>query len=78
MRIHKSESVNQYGQGDSTVCVTRAAWRREHDVTKKDATLFIGGAYGEVSRKFAAGILRQFRRTDTAIKSLGNPNNTSK
>jgi hypothetical protein len=78
MRTHKSDSVNQYGQGDSTICVTRAAWRRKHDVTKKDVTLFIGAAYGEVSRKFAAGILRQFRRTDTAIKSLGNPNNTSK
>ena len=45
-----------------TICVTRAAWRREHGVTKKDVTLFIGGAYGEVSRKFAAGILRQFRK----------------
>jgi hypothetical protein len=65
MRTHKSDSVNQYGQGDSTVCVTRAAWRRQHDVTKKDATLFIGGAYGEVSRKFAAGILRQFRKDKT-------------
>ena len=65
MRIHKSDSVNQYGQGDSTVCVTRAAWRRQHDVTKKDVTLFIGGAYGEVSRKFAAGILRQFRKDKT-------------
>ena len=62
MRIHKSDSVNQYGQGDSTICVTRAAWRRKHDVTKKDVTLFVGSAYGEVSRKFAAGILRQFRK----------------
>jgi hypothetical protein len=65
MRRHKSDSVNQYGQGDSTVCVTSAAWRRKHGVTKKDVTLFIGAAYGEVSRKFAASILRQFRR-DTA------------
>lgn len=72
MRIHKSESVNQYGQGDSTICVTRAAWRKEHGVTKKDVTLFIGTAYGEVSRKFAAGIMRQYRRTDTEIRSLEN------
>jgi hypothetical protein len=72
MRIHKSESVNQYGQGDSTVCVTRAAWRRENGVTKKNATLFIGAAYGEVSRKFAAGIIRQYRRTDTGIRNLEN------
>ena len=78
MRTHKSDSVNQYGQGDSTICVTRAAWRREHGVTKKDVTLFIGAAYGEVSRKFAAGIIRQYRRTDTAIKNLGNPSNTGK
>jgi len=68
MRTHKSDSVNQYGQGDSTVCVTRAAWRREYGVTKKYATLFIGGAYGEVSRKFAADILRQYRRTDRRMK----------
>jgi hypothetical protein len=65
MRTHKSDSVNQYGQGDSTICVTRAAWRREHGVTKKDVTLFVGAAYGEVSRKFAAGILRQFRKDKT-------------
>ena len=65
MRTHKSDSVSQYGQGDSTLCVTRAAWRRKHEVTKKDVTLFIGAAYGEVTRKFAASILRQFRR-DTA------------
>ena len=62
MRTHKSESVNQYGQGDLTVCVTRAAWRRKHDITKKHVTLFICGAYGEVSWKFAAGILRQCRK----------------
>jgi hypothetical protein len=68
MRTHKSGSVNQYGQGDSTVCVTRAAWRREHDVTKKDATLFIGGAWGDVSRKFAADIVRQYRRTARLMK----------
>jgi hypothetical protein len=40
--------------------------------------LFISGACGGVSRKFAAKILRQFRRTDTAIKNLGNPSNTGK
>ena len=72
MRTHKSDSVNQYGQGDSTICVTRAAWRREHGVTKKDVTLFIGAAYGEVSRKFAAGIMRQYRRTDKEIRKLEN------
>jgi hypothetical protein len=65
MRTHKSDSVNQYGQNDMTLCTTRAEWRREHGVTKKYATLFIGGAYGEVSRKFAAGILRQFRKDKT-------------
>jgi len=44
----------------------------EHGVTKKDATLFIGAAYGEVSRKFAAGIMRQYRRTDTEIRNIEN------
>ena len=67
MRIHKSESVNQYRQGDSTVCVTRAVWRREYGVTKKYATLFIGGAWGEISRNFAADIVRQYRR-DARLK----------
>ncbi len=65
MRTHKSDSVNQYGQNDTTLGITRAEWRRKHDVTKKDVTLFIGAAYGEVSRKFAAGILRQFRKDKT-------------
>ena len=62
MRIHKSESVNQYGRNDTTLCITRAEWRKKNYITKKDVTLFIGAAYGEVSRKFAAGILRQFRK----------------
>jgi hypothetical protein len=68
MRIHKSESVNQYGLGESTICVTRAAWRRENGVTKKDVTLFIGAAWGQISRKFAANILKQFRRDAQLMK----------
>jgi len=68
MRTHKSDSVNQYGQGDSTICVTRAAWRRKHDVTRKDVTLFIGGAWGVISRKFAADIIRHFRRDARLMK----------
>ena len=48
--------------GEATICVTRATWRREHDVTRKDVTLFIGGAWGDISRKFAADIIKQFRR----------------
>lgn len=64
MRKHKGESCNQYGQNDTTLCITRAAWRKKNDVMKKDVTLFIGGAYGEVSRKFAAKILLQFRRDE--------------
>ena len=72
MRTHKIYSGYQYGQGDSTICVTRAAWRKKHDVTKKDVTLFIGAAYGEVSRKFAAGIMRQYRRTDKETRNLEN------
>ena len=67
MRTHKSESCNQYGDGDITICATRAAWRKKNDVTKKHATLFIGGAFGEVNREFAADILRQFRR-DSKLK----------
>jgi hypothetical protein len=79
MRKNKGESSNQYGQGDVSLCVLRAKWKQENGVRKSiDPTLFISGAYGGISRKFAAGIIRQFRRTDTAIKSLGNPSNTGK
>ena len=79
MRKSKSESSNQYGQGNVSLCVLRAKWKQENGVRKSsEPMLFISGAYGGISRKFAAGIIRQFRRTDTAIKSLGNPNNTSK
>jgi hypothetical protein len=57
--------TNRKQNDENTLCITRAEWRRKHDVTKKDVTLFIGAAYGEVSRKFAAGILRQFRKDKT-------------
>ena len=79
MRKNKSESSNQYGQGDVSLCVLRAKWKQENGVRKSiEPTLFISGAYGGISRKFAAGIIRQFRRTDTGIKNLGNTNNTGK
>ncbi len=79
MRKHKGESCNQYGQGDVSICVLRAKWKQANLVRKNiEPTLFISGAYGGVSRKFAAGIIRQFRRTDTAIKNLANPSNTGK
>jgi hypothetical protein len=68
MRRHKSDSVNQYRMGEVTICITRAAWRREHDVTKKDVMLFIGAAWGDISRKFAANILKQFRRDARMMK----------
>jgi len=62
---HKNESGNQYGQGNVTICILRAKWKRENGVRKSlEPTLFISGTYGGISRKFAAGILREFRRND--------------
>jgi len=79
MRKHKGEGCNQYGQGDVSICVLRAKWKQANLVRDNiEPMLFISGACGGVSRKFAAKILRQFRRTDTAIKNLGNPSNTGK
>jgi hypothetical protein len=76
MRKHKGESCNQYGQGNVSICVLRAKWKQANLVRKSiEPTLFISGAWGGVSRRFAAEIIRQFRRSDTAIKNLGNPSN---
>ena len=79
MRKLKGESCNQYGQGDVSICVLRAKWKQANLVRKDiEPMLFISGAYGGVSRKFAAGIIRQFRRIDREVKNLGNPSNTGK
>jgi len=65
MTKHGGENANQYGRGDASLCILRAKWKRENGVRKSiEPTLFISGAYGGISRKFAAGILREFRRND--------------
>jgi len=62
---HRGENANQYRQGDASLCILRAKWKRENGVRKSiEPTLFLSGAYGGISRKFAAGILREFRRND--------------
>jgi hypothetical protein len=46
-----------------TICILNAKWKQEHDIAKDhDPMMFYGGAYGRVSRQFAADILRQFRK----------------
>ena len=62
MKTYKTETCNQYQLGEKTLCVTTATWRSKHHVTRKFPTLFIGGAWGEITPKFAAAILKQFRR----------------
>ena len=62
MKTYKTETCNQYQQGDKTICVTTATWRKEFQIDRKGPTLFIGGAWGEITPKFAAAILKQFRR----------------
>mgnify|MGYP000951889938 CR=1 FL=1 len=70
MKKYKTESCTQYTQGDITVCATTVAWRKHCEIEKKYAMVFIGCAYDQISRSFAAGILKQLRRTKALAKKL--------
>jgi hypothetical protein len=66
LETYKTKNCNQYVQKKLAVCIPHAALRKKYEV-KKDSNagepmLFIGGAWGNVSRKFAADIIRQFRK----------------
>jgi hypothetical protein len=61
---YKTPGGNQYSRGNTSVCVLTPQWRAEHGTPKETAMLFVGCAYGKVSREFAADIIRQFRRDD--------------
>ena len=71
MKKFKTENCTQYTQGNVTVCATTSAWRKHCDIEKKYAMVFIGSAYDQISRSFAAGILRQFRKTEAIHNELG-------
>ena len=62
MKTYKTEDCKQYRQGGIEICVTNATWRKKYGIDTKGPVLFIGGAYDVVSPKFAAAILKQFRR----------------
>jgi hypothetical protein len=62
METHKTENCKQYRLGGIALCVTTAKWRKKRVIDMKEPVLFIGGAYDVVSPKFAAAILKQFRR----------------
>ena len=65
MKKYKTENCNQYYENSTAVCFTNAAWRKSNNVEDKaicKPSLFVGGACGEISRKFAADIIRQFRK----------------
>ena len=62
METHKTENCKQYRQGGIALCVTTAKGRKKWVIDMKKPVLFIGGAYDVVSTKFAAAILKQFRR----------------
>lgn len=65
IEIWKSESSKQYisANRNITICATTGAWRKRKEVSKGPSVMmFYGGAWGDISRKFAADILRQFRR----------------
>jgi hypothetical protein len=70
MRIHKSKTSKQYTSGPETtrLCVCTGKWMIENGVSKQyGVMLFYGGAYDNISRTFAADILRQFRKDQKLI-----------
>ena len=62
MKKYKTKNCNQYTQESITVCASTAVYRERFKIEKKHAMLFIGGAYDQITRKFAAEILKQARR----------------
>ena len=62
IRTYKGKNAIQYGRGDMTICVMSAAFRKSIPIERKYESLFIGGAYGSITREFAAGILKQWRK----------------
>ena len=62
MRAYKGKNSIHYGRGDMTIVVMSAAWRKSIPTERKYESLFIGGAYGSITREFAAGILKQWRK----------------
>jgi len=71
MKKHKTESCTQYSAQNLTICSLTADFCAKHKLEKHKPTLFIGGAWDQISRDFAAGILKQFRRTDAIANKLG-------
>jgi hypothetical protein len=69
-KIVKSHNCRQYICADNrlVICVAFASKLKEWGVSKEDpVSLFYGGAWGGISRKLAADILRQMRR-DSKLK----------
>jgi hypothetical protein len=63
MKTYKGNDCNQYYQRNLSVCVMTAEWRKTNNMPEKSAPMFfVGVACGNVSRKFAADIIRQFRK----------------
>ena len=62
MKTYKSEAANQYQNGMLTICSLRRSWMKLNGVTLDEPTLFYGSVYDTISRKLAAGMLRQFRK----------------
>lgn len=69
-KIYSSYSSKQYTSehGLTNICVLTGRWKNENGVDKQNGVmLFHGRAYDNISRKFAAELLRQFRR-DSKLK----------
>jgi hypothetical protein len=78
-KIVKSHYCRQYicAGNHLAVCVTSASRIREGVPKETSATLFYGGAWGGISRKLAADILRQMRRDANQISSKHQQHNTT-
>jgi hypothetical protein len=71
IEIWKSESSKQYTATDGrlNLSICNGGWRGRHGVSKQHGVmLFYGGAFDSISRKFAAALLRQFRRDVRLMK----------
>jgi hypothetical protein len=71
IEIWKSKSSKQYTvkSGLMKICVCTGRWRKENGINKQNGImLFYGSAYDNISRKFAADILKQFRRDARLMK----------
>ena len=75
MKKYKTENCNQYTAQNITICALTSDFNIKHKLGKPKPSLFIGGAFDPIPRKFAADILKQLRRTEALAKTLTKQKN---